>query len=136
LSTPFFSNLWRSLRRALTDADVPVELRDTRLSGAYFDILGAKPMLGRTFAPDEDQLGKQNEVILSHRIVTEQVWSGPQHRSSSHPAHGAAYTIIGAMRRGTFDREREDVWTDARVQARGDDSRLSLDHLVRPAETG
>jgi putative ABC transport system permease protein len=57
---------WTSV--TLTGADMPTELRDGRVSAPYFDIFGAQPMLGRTFAPDEDQPGKQHEVVLSHRI--------------------------------------------------------------------
>ena len=35
----------------LTGVDAPVQLRGDRVSGAYFEILGVKAALGRTFAP-------------------------------------------------------------------------------------
>lgn len=100
---------WDSM--TLTDADVPVELRDSRVSAAYFDIFGAKPMLGRTFARDEDQPGKQNEVILSHRIWQSRFGADRGITGRSIRLNGAVYTVIGVMPPGTFDREREDVWT-------------------------
>jgi predicted permease len=107
--TAMAAQTWDSV--TLTDADVPVELRDTRVSAAYFDILGAKPMLGRTFAPDEDQLGKQNEVVLSHRIWQSRFGADRSITGRRIRLNGAAYTVIGVMPPGTFDREREDVWT-------------------------
>ena len=64
--TAMAAQSWSSV--TLTDADVPVELRNGRVSAPYFEIFGVKPMLGRTFAADEDQLGKNQVVILSHRV--------------------------------------------------------------------
>ena len=64
--TAMAAQTWDSV--TLTGGDVPVELRDGRVSAPFFDIFRAKPMLGRTFAPDEDQPGKQYEVVLSNRI--------------------------------------------------------------------
>jgi len=34
----------------------------------YFDVLGMRPMAGRTFAPEEDQPGRDLVVILSHKL--------------------------------------------------------------------
>jgi predicted permease len=107
--TAMAAQTWDSV--TLTDADVPVELRDSRVSAAYFDIFGAKPMLGRTFAPDEDQLGKQNEIVLSHRIWQSRFGADRSITGRRIRLNGAAYTVIGVMPPGTFDREREDVWT-------------------------
>ena len=107
--TAMAAQTWDSV--TLTDADVPVELRNSRISAAYFDILGVKPMLGRTFAPDEDRLGKQNEVVLSNRIWRSRFGADPGITGHNIRLNGAAYTVIGVMPPGTFDREREDVWT-------------------------
>src|ERR1700676_5199460 len=53
--TAMAAQTWGSL--TLTGTDVPLELRNGRVSAPYFDIFGVKAMLGRTFAPGEDQLG-------------------------------------------------------------------------------
>ena len=95
----------------LTGTDRPVELRDGQVSAPFFDILGVKPMLGRTFAPDEDQLGKQFEVILSHRTWESRFGADPGIVGRSVSLNGEAYTVIGVMPPGTFDREGQDVWT-------------------------
>src|SRR3982750_498501 len=44
----------------------PVQLRAQQVSAPFFDIFGVKPTLGRSFAPNEDQLGKHTVVVLSY----------------------------------------------------------------------
>jgi predicted permease len=100
---------WGSV--TLTGTDRPVEMRDGQVSAPFFDILGVKPMLGRTFAPDEDQLGKQFEVILSHRIWESRFGADPGIVGRSISLNDEPYTVIGVMPPGTFDREGQDVWT-------------------------
>ena len=107
--TAMAAQTWSSV--TLTGTDVPVELRDGRVSAPYFDIFGAKPMLGRTFGPDEDQLGKQHEVILSHRVWESRFGADRGIIGRSIRLNGEPYTVIGVMPPGTFDREWQDVWT-------------------------
>src|SRR5437773_11527289 len=42
----------------LTGTGDPVQLRGARVSARFFDIFGIQAERGRTFLPDEDQLGK------------------------------------------------------------------------------
>ena len=39
-----------------------------RVSAGFFSVLGWKPFLGRTFLPEEETLGKDHEVLLSHGL--------------------------------------------------------------------
>src|SRR3954466_9452976 len=47
----------------LTGVANPVQLRGARMSAHCFDILGVRAVLGRTFAPDEDQAGKNRVAV-------------------------------------------------------------------------
>src|SRR5215831_8479800 len=47
----------------LTGMGKPEELNVHRVSASYFKVLGVGATLGRTFAPDEDQVGKDQEVV-------------------------------------------------------------------------
>src|SRR5580700_1618323 len=91
--TAMAAQTWGSV--TLTDADVPVELRNGRVSPPYFDIFGAKPMLGRTFAADEDQLGKNQVVILSHRAWQNRFGEDSNIVGGSIRLNGEPYTVIG-----------------------------------------
>ena len=70
-------------RMTLSGIGEPVMLRGGRVSAGYFDVFGIKPALGRTFAPDEDQPGKDHVVVLSHRLWTSQFGADPA--SSARP---------------------------------------------------
>jgi hypothetical protein len=64
-------------RATLTGGDEPVLIRGARVSAHYFEIFGAKPALGRTFLPDEDQAGKDRVVLLSHVLWESRFGSDP-----------------------------------------------------------
>jgi len=94
----------------LTGADQPVMLRVGLVSAPYFNIFGAEPLLGRTFAPDEDQPGKQHEAVLSHRIWENRFGSDPGIIGRNIALNGESYTVIGVMPPGLFDRSWPDLW--------------------------
>ncbi len=94
---------------ALTGGDVPVELVAPRVSASYFSILRTRPLLGRTFAPDEDQPGKEHVVVLSHRVWENRFGANPRVIGRSIELNGEAYTVIGVMPSRTFD-QWADIW--------------------------
>ena len=107
--TAMAAQSWGSV--TLTDAEVPVELRNGRVSAPYFQIFGVKPMLGRTFTADEDQLGKNHVVILSHRVWQNRFGEDPNIIGRSIRLNSEPHTVIGVMPPGMYDREWQDVWT-------------------------
>ena len=83
----------------------PVMLRVGRVSAGYFDVFGIKPSLGRTFAPDEDQPGKETVVVLSHRIWTSQFGADAGIVGKTITLDNRPFTVIGVMPEGSaFDR--------------------------------
>jgi putative ABC transport system permease protein len=52
----------------VTAREAPESVIGLQVTSGLFDVLGARPLLGRTFLPDEDQPGKGNVVILSHAL--------------------------------------------------------------------
>lgn len=50
---------------SLTGKGDPARIQGTRATARLFSTLGVSPLLGRTFAPDEDQPGKPRVVVLS-----------------------------------------------------------------------
>ena len=61
----------------LTGVTEPIQLRGSRVSPHYFDIFGIQAKLGRTFAADEDQLGKERVAVLSHSLWVSQFGAEP-----------------------------------------------------------
>jgi putative ABC transport system permease protein len=89
----------------LTGVDNPVQLRGARMSAHAFDILGAKAVLGRTFAPDEDQPGKNRVAVLSHGLWVSHFGSDPTIIGRIIHLDGEPHVVIGVLPAGSaFDR--------------------------------
>lgn len=83
----------------------PVELHGARVSPHYFDIFGIRPVLGRAFAAEEDQLGKERVVILSHRLWETQFGADPGIVGRKVILDGLPHEVVGVLPAGgSFDR--------------------------------
>ena len=95
----------------LTGAGDPVELAASSVSAPYFDIFGVRAALGRTFASDEDQAGKSQVVILSHRLWQSRFGADPKILGRSLTLNGKPCTVIGVLpAHGPFDRSYAELW--------------------------
>jgi len=101
----------------LSGGQEPVQLRGSRVSAPYFKIFGIRPVLGRAFAPDEDQPGKDQVVVLSHRIWESRFGSDPGIVGRKIILDNRPYNVIGILPAGTgFDRGWPDIWTPLAFQ--------------------
>ena len=95
----------------LTGVSEPVQLRGARVSSSYFEIFGIKAALGRTFLPDEDQLGKDRVVILSHALWIRQFGGDPSIINHTILLDNEPHTVIGVLPAGSaFDRAFNQLW--------------------------
>jgi putative ABC transport system permease protein len=96
----------------LSGGTEPVLLHAARVSAPFFSILGIKAALGRTFAPDEDQPGKEQVVVLSHRLWASRFGSDPQIIGRKIILDQRPFTVIGVMpENSSFDRGWQELWT-------------------------
>jgi putative ABC transport system permease protein len=66
------------------------------VSGNYFDVLGVKPILGRTFTPDEDKSpGAVAVVVLSHSLWERRFASDTNLVGKTVELNGRVYNVIG-----------------------------------------
>ena len=103
-------------RATLTGAEEPVSIRGARVSPHYFDIFGVKPALGRTFLPGEDQVGRDRVVLLSHALWEGRFGSDPAMLGRNIVLNGQAYTVLGVLPEGPFDRAAAQIWTPLAFQ--------------------
>jgi len=95
----------------LTGLNEPVQLRGARVSPHYFDIFGIQPSLGRTFAGDEDQVGKERVAVLSHTLWDSQFGADPGVIGRSITLDGIPHAVIGVLPAGgAFDRAFAQIW--------------------------
>jgi putative ABC transport system permease protein len=101
----------------LSSGQEPVQLHGSRVSAPYFNVFGIKPVLGRAFAPGEDQPGKDQVVVLSHRIWQSRFGSDPRLIGRKIILDNRPYDVIGVLPAGTrFDRGWQDICTPLAFQ--------------------
>ncbi len=93
--------LWTGWNFNLTGDGAPALVEGGRVSWNYFDALGAKPMLGRTFTPDEDRPGAGHVAILSQGLWQSRFAGEPKIIGRNITIDGEAYAVVGVMA-GTF----------------------------------
>jgi putative ABC transport system permease protein len=90
---------------------VPLSLRAGVVSAPYFDVFGVKAALGRTFAPDEDQRGKQKVAILTHRMWMNLMGGDRGIVGRSILLNGEPYNVIGVLPGASeFERRPSDLY--------------------------
>jgi putative ABC transport system permease protein len=95
----------------LTGSDRPQELNVWRVSASYFKVFGVGAALGRTFDTSEDQVGKDQEVVLSNRIWQSRFGGDPKVIGRKITLDSKSYTIIGVLpANSTFDRTWAVMW--------------------------
>lgn len=66
------------------------------VSGNYFDVLRVKPILGRSFAPDEDKTpGAHAVVVLGHSLWQRRFAGDPNLVGKTVELNGRTYSVIG-----------------------------------------
>jgi putative ABC transport system permease protein len=97
----------------LTGSGEPQQLWGIRVSPDFFDMLGVKPALGRSFLPEEEQPGHDRSVILSHELWVRTFGSNPNLIGRSIEVSDNSYTVVGVLPAGfnIFGRSRHyDLW--------------------------
>jgi predicted permease len=93
----------------------------TLVSGNYFDVLGVKAELGRTFLPDEDKTpGASPVAVISHNLWQRRFNSDANVVGKSLVLNGVQFTIVGVAPRDFVGAEEafpRQVWIPLMMQA-------------------
>ncbi|HEY8186781.1 MAG TPA: ABC transporter permease [Pyrinomonadaceae bacterium] len=81
----------------LTGAGEPARLSAVRTSANLFPLVGATPLLGRVFLPEEDREGANRVVILSHGVWQSHFGSDSAILGKSLTLNNQSYTVVGVM---------------------------------------
>ncbi|HYO98619.1 MAG TPA: ABC transporter permease [Pyrinomonadaceae bacterium] len=81
----------------LTEGDKPERLEVATVSPTMFDALGARPLMGRTFAPEEEQDGRDQVAVLTHEFWRRRYASDPSILNRQLMLNGRPYTVVGIM---------------------------------------
>ena len=88
--------LYTPLQATLTGESEPGDVPGQIVSGNYFDVLGVKPVLGRTFLPEEDRIpGAQAVVVIGYAFWTRRFAANRNAIGATVGLNNRRYTIIG-----------------------------------------
>ena len=90
------------------------------VSGNYFSVLGAEPLLGRAITPADDTAGSGAVVVVSHHFWQQSLSSDPAILGKTLRINGSAFDIVGVMPEGFHGIKREleppDLWAPMATQ--------------------
>src|SRR2546425_1143490 len=98
--------------KPIRDGDQISPLRRALVSGEFFDVLGARPTLGRTLGATDDVSGAAPVLVLSYG-AWQRRFGGDPHvlgRQVLTYDDGVAYTIVGVMPQGLAYPRGTDFW--------------------------
>ena len=110
-----FSDLatYRTVSYNLTSDGNPERLLAGRVSSGLFKTLGVGPILGREFAPEEDQLGRDKVAIISEGLWQRRFGSEASVIGKTLKLSGEDFTVIGVMPKNLRlpDQRERELWT-------------------------
>jgi putative ABC transport system permease protein len=91
---------WNELN--LTGNPVPQKVQAFQVSPNFFETVHVQPQLGRVFLAEEEEPGKDQEIILGHALWEQRYASDPHVLGKNIKVDGKSFTIVGVMAKG-FD---------------------------------
>jgi len=96
----------------------PERLLGARAWASLFPILRAEPLIGRTFTENENEIGHENVVVLSHQLWVRRFGADPSIVGRTLPLNGVPTTVIGVMKPGFGYPSRDfELWAPLTVSA-------------------
>ena len=107
-----FVSYYGAWPKPIRDGDQISRLRRALVSGAFFDVLGARPALGRALRPADDVTGAAPVAVLSHNAWQRRFGGDPGvlGRQVLTYDEGVAYTVVGVMPQGLDYPRGTDFW--------------------------
>ena len=90
----------------------------------YFAVLRVRPLLGRTFLPDEGRPGREHVVVLSHRLWQAHFGGTAAAIGKTLRVNGESHAVIGVMPRDFAFPAGVDLWVSTAVQIQDHNSML------------
>ncbi len=75
----------------------PDRVRSAVVSANYFDLFQVRPLLGRTFVPDDDKLGAPPVLLLSYEYWKNKFGSDPAIVGKTFEMNDKVHTVVGVL---------------------------------------
>ncbi|HEX4168833.1 MAG TPA: ABC transporter permease [Bryobacteraceae bacterium] len=103
--------IYRYANFDFVNGDVPESVPAGAVQSTFFAVLGVRPLLGRTFVPEENEAGRSNVVVLEYRFWKSHFGGDPKVVGRKIELNGQAFTVIGVMGRSFEKPDWAKIWT-------------------------
>jgi putative ABC transport system permease protein len=107
----------------MTGRGGPTRLQGAVVNADLFPLLGATPVLGRAFQPDEDKPGESGRVVLLSQELFQKRFNSDQNAvGQSMVLDGKNYTVVGVMPQAfqfPIQNEPVEFWTTVAIDREG-----------------
>ena len=114
----------------LTEGDEPERIDGYYITANFFQALGAKPILGRSFNVQEEQAGHDRVAILSHGLWQRRFGSSPGVIGQNIKINGENYIVVGVMPAGVNMPKSAELWAPLPFYL--PEMKLRYAHQLRP----
>jgi predicted permease len=124
----------------LTTAESTERVVGARTTAPFFRVFATHPERGRVYSDAEDQPGREQVVVLSHRLWRRQFGSDPSVLGSEITLNGRPHEVIGIMpAQFDFTERSEELWVPIAFtperKAQHDEHYLQVYARLRPGAT-
>jgi putative ABC transport system permease protein len=99
----------------LTGTGEPARVSVTNVTTDFFSMLGAQPVVGRTFLPEEGKQGQEHVALLSETLWRNRFAADARIIGETIRLDGTSYSVVGVMPASM--RPQADVWTPLTLDA-------------------
>jgi len=118
----------------LTGDGNPERVVGARVTASLFSALGVAPVLGRAFLPEEDQRGRDQVVMISHRLWQNRFAADPNMIGRTITLNGRSFSVVGVMPAGfQFPFQDIGVWKPAAFTAEEQSEKERGSHFLSVA---
>ena len=101
---------YHTMAFTLLGRDEPLRVQTGVVSAGYFDLLGVKPLLGRTFRAGEDQAGAAPVLVLSYEFWQHALGGDPTIVGRTFTMNDRVHTVIGVLPFLPQDPDHNDIY--------------------------
>jgi len=102
-------NAWTGSSFNIATKDQPLLVPGWETTPGFSKMLGTRFIMGRDFLPEEGQVGKDHEVILTHKLWVK-LGSNAKILGTPITLNGEPYTVVGVFGPGSTDRASNELY--------------------------
>ena len=108
---------WTGGQMSLTVSGEPEQVRSEPSTPGFLEVLGQPLLLGRDFLPEEGEVGRDHEVILTYRLWKNRFGADRNIIGQQLRMNGIPYTVVGVLAPGATDRVQSELYVPLAFKA-------------------